>query len=232
MKFKDIRLTASTIDSLKIFMQCFPAKDFWKHVFIVRAFADYKLRSFDDDKANIKGTVVKSFHETKFKELKAFMEDRNMTIPTELDEFYVANPKNFEGASNFDYNNNEIINIFNKIRNTDTMFKDVKKLDKEIMDDSCVFSTLQTWRTIIYICHGDDNKEITSSPFLTNEKEKCLYPVEDRIKDKYVVETRSNCGDVSIKYDDYETCVYKVPHNSNGYKLVRGKKCYKGSHWE
>ena len=182
MKFQDIRLTASTIDSLKIFMQCFPTKDFWKHVFIVRTFADYKLRSFDVDKASIKGTVVKSFHETKFKELKAFMEDRNMTIPTELDEFYVDNPKKFEGASNFDYNNNEIINIFNKIRNTDTMFKDVKKLDKEIMDDSGVFPTLQTWRTIIYICHGDDNKEITSSPFLTNEKEKCPYPVEDRIK--------------------------------------------------
>lgn len=63
------------------------------------------------------------------------------------------------------------------------MFKDVKKLDKEIMDDSGVFPTLQTWRTIIYICHGDDNKEITSGPFLTNEKEKCPYPVEDRIKD-------------------------------------------------
>ena len=91
MKFQDKRLTASTINSLKIFMQCFPTKDFWKNVFIVRTFADYKSRSFDDDKANIKGTVVKSFHETKFKELKAFMEDRNMTIPTELDEFYVDN---------------------------------------------------------------------------------------------------------------------------------------------
>ena len=98
-------------------------------------------------------------------------------------DFMFVNPKKFEGASNFDYNNNEIINIFNKIRNTDTMFKDVKKLDKEIMDDSGVFPTLQTWRTIIYICHVDDNKEITSSPFLTNEKEKCPYPVEDRIKD-------------------------------------------------
>ena len=87
MKFQDIRLTASTIDSLNIFMQCFPTKDFWKNVFIVRTFADYKSRSFDDDKANIKGTVVKSFQETSFKELKTFMEDRNITIPTELDEF-------------------------------------------------------------------------------------------------------------------------------------------------
>ena len=88
------------------------------------------------------------------------MEDRNITIPTELDEFYVDNQKKYEGESNFNYNNNEIINIFNKIRNTDTMFKDVKKLDKEIMDDSGVFPTLQTWRTIIYICHGNDNKEM------------------------------------------------------------------------
>ena len=74
-------------------MQCFPTKNFWKHVFIVRTFADYKFRSFDVDKASIKGTVVKSFHETKFKELKTFMEDRNMTIPTELDGFYVCKPK-------------------------------------------------------------------------------------------------------------------------------------------
>ena len=88
ISFNEIsRYTDSTIDSLKIFMQSFPTKDFWKHVFIVRTSADYKLRSFDVDKASIKGTVVKSFHETKFKELKAFLEDRNMTIPTELDEF-------------------------------------------------------------------------------------------------------------------------------------------------
>ena len=67
MKFQEIRLIASTIDSLKIFMQCFPAKDFWKHAFIVRTFADYKSRSFDDDKARIKRTVVKAFKKKNLK---------------------------------------------------------------------------------------------------------------------------------------------------------------------
>ena len=66
------------------------------------------------------------------------MEDRNITIPTELDEFYVDNQKKYEGESNFNYNNNEIINIFNKIWNINTMFKDVRELDREITDDSGV----------------------------------------------------------------------------------------------
>lgn len=55
---------------------------------------------------------------------------------------------------------------------------------------------------------------------------------KERIKDKVVVETENNCGDVSIKYDDYETCVYKVPDNNNSFKLVKGKRCDKGLHWE
>lgn len=96
MKFQEIRLISSTIDSLKIFMQCFPTKDFWKHVFIVRTFADYKLRSFDDNKTSIKGTVVKSYLETKFKELKTFMEDRNITIPTDLEELLLITQKNLK----------------------------------------------------------------------------------------------------------------------------------------
>ena len=53
---------------------------------------------------------------------------------------------------------------------------------------------------------------------------------KERIKDKVVVETENNCGDVSIKYDDYETCIYKVPDNNNSFKLVKGKRCYKELH--
>ena len=43
------------------------------------------------------------------------------------------------------------------------MLKDVRKINREIMNDSGVFPTLQTWITIVYVEH--DNKEITRSPF-------------------------------------------------------------------
>ena len=55
----------------------------------------------------MKGTVVKIFQEQKVKELKTFMEDRKITIPTELDEFYVDNLKKYEREENFKYDAKE-----------------------------------------------------------------------------------------------------------------------------
>ena len=77
-------------------MQCFPKKDSWKYIFILRTQEKYMSRSFDADKAKIEGTVAKIFLEQKVRELKTFMEDRKITIPNELEEFYADSLKNMK----------------------------------------------------------------------------------------------------------------------------------------
>ena len=232
MKFQDNRLTDSTVKNLKIFMEWFPTKNFWDHVFIVRTHADHKGRSFDEDKASIEGKIVQSFQENEFSSFKKFMEDRKIKIPDKIDEFYADNPKKFEGESNFNYNKEQFENIFEKIKDTPPMFKEVSKEDRETMDDSNKFPVLQKWRTIIYVDY--EGKPIKSSPFLSSEVEKCPYPIHKIISEKVEIETESDCGDVRIKYNYYETCVYEVPDKSDKskYNLVFGKRCFKRTGWE
>lgn len=70
------------------------------------------------------------------------MEDRKIKIPDKIDEFYADNLKKFEGESNFNYNKEQFENIFEKIKDTPPMFKEVRKEDRETMDDSNKFPVL------------------------------------------------------------------------------------------
>ena len=50
MKFQDVRLPNSMVNTLQKYMGCFPLKEFWKHVFIIRTHADKSHKKFQKDK--------------------------------------------------------------------------------------------------------------------------------------------------------------------------------------
>ena len=50
LKFQNQRLKDTDIKNLRIFMQCFPSKKFWEHVFIVRTHADKSSNKFKKEK--------------------------------------------------------------------------------------------------------------------------------------------------------------------------------------
>ncbi len=50
LKFQDSRLSKTSVNNLRIFMDCFPTKKFWEHVFIVRTHAEKGGRSFKQTK--------------------------------------------------------------------------------------------------------------------------------------------------------------------------------------
>ena len=121
LKFQDIRLTKSMAKNLKILMQCFPLKYFWKHVFIVRTHADTSSKKFEREKAKIRNSIVNSIIEyDDFKDLKNYMIQHNIEFPQVIDEFYVDNDD--EDPDNFDNNEAEFSKIFNKIKGTKPMF--------------------------------------------------------------------------------------------------------------
>ena len=224
LKFQDIRLKDTDIKSLKIFMKCFPSKKFWEHVFIVRTHADVISKKFKKEKKKIEGKIVQSIDEKEFIDFKKFMTDKNINLPTYIDEFYVDNDN--EDENNYSNNEEEFDKIFKKIKNTPPMFKKVSKIEYDQIETvGHTFPVKQTWRRIEYLDY--DNNEISSNPYISFESEETNYPILERRKRKTVVETESDCGDVKIKYDYYETCIYNV----DGRK-VEGKECYKGSGWE
>jgi GTPase Era involved in 16S rRNA processing len=238
LKFQDIRLTNSTAKSLKILMQCFPLKNFWKHVFIVRTHADTSSKKFQREKAKILNSIVNSLNgedendndkkdkktEDDFQELKNYMIQKNIEFPQTIDEYYVDNDD--EDPENFDNNETEFGKILNKIKKTQPMFKDITKLEYDKVCDTETFPVKQTWRTIKFIDY--DGNIIKTSPFLSYEdEENPNYEVIDVKKRKYEIDTKSDCGEVRIKYEYYEIKVYNV----NG-KAIEGKECYKGCGWE
>lgn len=227
LKFQEMRLKAPDITSLKNFMQCFPSKSFWDHVFIVRTHADTSAKKFKKEKAKVEGKIVESINdeeEKAFIDFKNFMRRKKIELPTSIDEFYVDNDN--EDEDNYENNKIEYNKIFNKIKQIRPMFKNVTKSEYERVEtEGLKFPVKQTWRKIQYIDY-EDNKTSTS-PYISYELEVANYKIVARRKRKEVLETESECGDVRIKYQYYETCIYDVDG-----KQVEGKECSKGTGWE
>ena len=101
MNLTDERLEKSHQIALEEFMNCFPFHDFWKHVIIIRTHAD----------PSIEGKLVQSIQNDE--ELKKYMNERKIAIPTYLKEFYI------DSIDYFAKNNNRI--------NTDDNTKTTKK---------------------------------------------------------------------------------------------------------
>ena len=224
LKFQDQRLKDTDIKNLRIFMQCFPSKKFWEHVFIVRTHADTSSKKFNKEKKKVEGKIVESINERDFIDFKNFMTYRNIELPTHIDEFYVDNDDQDE--NNYSNNEEEFDKIFQKIKNIRPMFKSVTKIEyDQIETTGHTFPVKQTWRKIKYLDY--DNKAIYTNPYVSFESEETNYPILRRKKRKVVIDTESDCGDVKIKYDYYETCIYNVDGRE-----IEGKECYKGSGWE
>jgi len=149
---------------------------------------------------------------------------KHIELPSKIDEFYVDNVK--DATDNFEYNEEEFNKIFDKIKSTKPMFKNIKKVDSEsVLEEGVKFPLKQKWRKITFIDYEDN--EINSCPYLSTEDEVSNYSVLRISKRKEVLETESDCGDVKIKYAYYETKFYEVEG-----KEISGKECYKGTGWE
>ena len=224
LKFQDTRLNRTTLNNLQTFMKCFPTKKFWEHVFIVRTHAEKNSRSFNQTKKKLKGEIVNSINNyDDFKDFKNFMIKKNIELPQKIDEYFVDNVK--DEPDNFEYNEEEFNKIFEKIKNTKPMFKKIKKVDSENIEENGPFTVKQKWRKIIFIDYEDN--EINSSPYLSTEDEASNLKILRIKKRKEVLETESDCGDVRLLYAYYETKIYEFEE-----KEISGKECYKGTDWE
>ena len=224
LKFQDTRLNHTTLNNLQTFMKCFPTRKFWEHVFIVRTHADKNGRSFNQTKKKLKGEIVNSINNyDDFKDFKNFMIKKNIELPQKIDEYFVDNVK--DEPDNFEYNEEEFNKIFEKIKNTKPMFKKIKKVDSENIEENGPFTVKQKWRRIIFIDY--EGNEINSGRYLSTEDEASNLKTLRIKRRKEVLETESDCGDVRIKYAYYETKIYEFEE-----KEISGKECYKGTGWE
>lgn len=132
-------------------MDCFPLKEFWKHVIIIRTHADKSHKKFERERKKIEGSIVRCIRDKDFESFKNFMDTKQIALPDIISEFYVDCDNEDEPNERFESNEEEFASIFNAIQECKMMFKEIKKIDKEEIDKSGQFEKLITKRTIMFI---------------------------------------------------------------------------------
>ena len=131
LKFNDNRLSNSLKKSLIKYMELFPSPSFWEHVLILRTWSMRGSR-FEKIKADIKGKILDGIKNDK--DLKEFMKNNNINIPSELKEFFVDSfPEDLdqETLQEFELIFDEIANIYPLYKEVQEEIKDYVKEFKE-----------------------------------------------------------------------------------------------------
>ena len=118
MHIDDKRFSTSVLKMLKEFMNCFPLKDFWEHVLIIRTHVrDQNLR----ESGNLEESVIKN--------LGDYMSQKNIAYPSNLKErefFFDSVVPGIPKYINTDDNiKEEFKKVFAKIKKIDPFFKQI-----------------------------------------------------------------------------------------------------------
>lgn len=225
MKLQDKRLPDSMVKTLQKYMDCFPLKDFWKHVIIVRTNSNLSNPKFEKEKKKIKDSIVKCIQHEDFKDFRCFMNTKNITLPDYIREYYVDCDNDDEPEERFKSNEKEFNSIFKAIRETKKMFKEIKANEFEEVIKTAQFDKIIFKKTIIYIDQYDN--KIIGETYVDKEKEISNYPVVKKEKIERAGTIKSECRKKKVHMHCYETCIYDV----NG-KQVRGSECLVSDYWK
>lgn len=223
MKFQEVRLDQSIIDTLTKYMEVFPLKNFWEHVIIIRTHAKKYDEDFEDDKKKIEGAIVNSLKDDDFKNFKEFMYSKGIALPYSIKEFYVdCNNDKFERT--ILKNKKEFDNICYAIKNCSPMFKEIKKNDYQELDKTGKFEKNIHKRQMTFIPYKGN--AFTGEPIILREDELCDSKIVNR-ETRYVYgQVISKCRKKKVHREKYETCFYEIDG-----QIVKGSECFKGAEW-
>lgn len=158
-KYNDVRLTDSIKKTLKKIMDIFPAQNFWDHVIIIRTWCSLTGRKLERYKNDYKGEIVNGIKNDN--ELCQYMMKKNITLPSNLKEFYVdCDPYELE-----DNTLQEFEKLLDEIKNKYPIYQDIK-FDKEeefvneIEENGSKFLKIITQRKITFTDFNNKSHEI------------------------------------------------------------------------
>jgi len=114
---------------LKEFMNCFPLKEFWKHVLIIRT----HVRSEEDKEYGNLESSIKEY-------LGNFMEEKGINYPKNMNdrEFFfnsVIGPKSKPKINTGNDIKNEFKKVLEMVKSIDPLFEEIKYLKDETKDE-------------------------------------------------------------------------------------------------
>lgn len=120
-KYNDIRINKSIRESLIVFMEAFPLKNFWDHVLIINSWAnpnDENFRYYLEDKPL---SFLDKLKECK--SIKEYMNKKGINFPINIKEYYIDS----KIGKNIDKVKEEFEAIKKDIYESEIMFKNVER---------------------------------------------------------------------------------------------------------
>lgn len=181
-------------DTLIEIMNCYPLKNFWEHVIIIKT-------HILQDKYKRPGYIEQAIK--KNEKLKNFMNKRNIYFPSCLKEYYFNSVNYDETINTNDDIKNNLKNLFANIIKMEPIFKEVKLLCEKDEDEGTCTITYQ------YLEYTDFNGEKTKKKIILKSRPKIMvvgkrgpYYSERKYGGEY-----KKCGK---KYQDYKRFSYYI----------------------
>ena len=236
-KYDDYRLHGSTIKNLLVYMECFPVKDFWKHVIIINTHSDTESRVFKHYMKNEFEPMCKKIREQK--ELMDYMTNHSIDIPNKIEEYFVESKGYLEFPDEYSEVGTELDKILKDIRSSNPMYDDVKvsgKKDKIVENtDNKEILKIITYRTITLY---DKKEKYEIEEILYEEEKTSSAPIKTEYIEEIIEEKDIAWYDIitlglariirDTKYiKQYKINTYKI----NG-KEIKGEKLFVKKYWK
>ena len=151
-KYNNFRLSLSIQESIKVFMEAFPKKNFWDHVIVINTFSNPNDESFREYFENEKEFFLDKI--INCRNIRELMEKKNIEMPKNITEYFIDNKHNKRMSKIF----NE---IKNDIANHELMFKKVEIGEKDVKIENTLIKG--RFKVTIY-------RNITCTDFKDNKK--------------------------------------------------------------
>lgn len=234
-KYNDNRLAGSTISSLKAFMECFPLKDFWKHVIIVNTHAE-KTSAFKVFMKKEYQPMVEKIKEDK--ELMNYMKEHEINEPEKIQEYFVESFGYLELPDEYSEERKTLDHILNDIKSSYMMYDEVKVGEnKEKVVQTKIEGILKkvTYRTIS-LRDGENKYEVEE--IISEHEEGKFKPIRIDYIDELIEEKDIEWYDIltlGIARFIRETKRYKR-YMVNTYNIndqeIKGEKLFDKYYWK
>lgn len=237
-KLDDYRLNNSTINNILIYMDCFPVKDFWKHVIIVNTHVDTTSKNFNLIKKKNYVPMINRIKENKI--IMDYMKSHNIDEPTEIqEEYFVESFCYLESPEDYPEVRVELDKILQDISSSNPMYDRVTKSPKKekiiVNDKQKEIMKIVTYR-IITLYDKDEKYEIEE--ILSEEEKASSPPIKTDYFEEILEEKDIEWYDIitfgisrifrNTKYiKQYKINTYKI----NG-KEIQGEKIVVQKYWK
>lgn len=236
-KYDDYRLYGSTIKNLLVYMECFPVKDFWKHVIIINTHADTENRIFKHYMKHEFEPMCKKIREQQI--LMDYMKNHSIDLPNKIEEYFVESKGYLEFPDDYSEVGTELDKILKDIRSSNPMYDNVEvsgKKDKIVENtDNKGIMKIITYRTITLY---DKEEKYEIEEILYEEEKTSFRPIKTEYIEEIIEEKDIEWYDIitlglariirDTKYiKQYKINTYKIDG-----KEIKGEKLFVKKYWK